>query len=95
MNPIIDLTNKLEEIAEVIKNAYRNELDKKEIDLLVDVYNNYFYAIQLLDNHSEIDYDFSRMFIMSNNKIQYRFSRIKNHRREARTAQRKERLKNL
>lgn len=77
--PIELLLEKLEEISDVIKRAYRNDLDKENIEELVEIYNQYFYAIQLIQSHSEIKYKFSRFIPYNNGKVTNRYCWVTKH----------------
>ena len=92
--PIDHLNERLHEIGRALKTAYRNDLDREDIDKLVAHYNHYWISIQLLASHHDIDYDFSRLFL-SQNRIQYRISRIRNHMKELYRMDKKSKQKNI
>ena len=88
--PINLLNERLHEIGLALKMAYENNLDKEAVEAIVDEYNKYWISIQLLDSHSEIKYQFSRMYL-SQGRLQYKISTVRNHRQALyRTRQRAE-----
>ena len=78
-SPIELLLERLDEVSDAVKKAYRNELDKETIEELVDVYNQYFFSVQLLQDHLEIKHKFSKFIPYINGKVGSRYCCIKTH----------------
>lgn len=77
--PIEILNERLEEISDVIRAAYRNDLDSEELDELIEVYNSYFMAVQLIQSHLDIKYKFSKFVRLRNNNVTNRYACVKTH----------------
>jgi hypothetical protein len=77
--PIELINERLEEISKTLKLAHKNRLDKTEIDKIIDIYNHYFYAVQLLQQHSQIPQYFSKLIQTTENHIYYRKTHLNRH----------------
>lgn len=73
------LYKRLTEITINLKNALNNDVPHNIIIKLVNQYNLYFTAIQLLDSHSEINHKFSYLRIDESKKASYSYKAIKRH----------------
>jgi hypothetical protein len=71
MKPIEMLNEKLDEISYAYRRAYRNKCDDETMEELTNRYNQYFFAIQLLNSFDEIPYRFSKLIYRKNNRNVY------------------------
>lgn len=53
-SPLDLLNERYEEIIKTLKEAHKNNLNDPELDNLIEYYNSYFVAIQLLESHQDI-----------------------------------------
>ena len=49
------LNERYEEITIALREAYKNRLSDEYIDKLIELYNKYFVALQLIDTNSDMD----------------------------------------
>tara|TARA_R100001480_G_scaffold124980_1_gene123206 strand:+ start:179 stop:460 length:282 start_codon:yes stop_codon:yes gene_type:complete len=78
-SPIDLLKNRLEEVSISLKSALNNNASSHDIKKITNIYNQYYVSLQLLDSHSEIDHNFSRLFVTHKGTIDYRMVNMKKH----------------
>ena len=69
--PLKLINQRLKEVTLQLKNALNNNLANDDINKLCRIYNDYFIAFQILQNHTEINHKFSRLYVNPKGKIIY------------------------
>ena len=69
--PLELIKQRLKEVTIELKNALNNDLEYSSISKLCNIYNDYFIAFQILQNHTEINHKFSRLYINPNKIVSY------------------------
>jgi hypothetical protein len=75
--PIEILGQRLHEISISLKQAYKNDLPKEDIEKLIKCYNEYYTSIQLIGSHLDISFKYSKLIITKTGYLGYKFTVLK------------------
>lgn len=76
--PIEILLDRLYEISVSLNTAKKNQCDEETVNELVEQYNQYFFAVQLIQSHTDINYRFTKVYSTPNGYY-YRHLNLKKH----------------
>ena len=77
-SPIETLINKHDDIARTYRHALRSGASESDLNKIIEKYNSYFVAIQLLQSHIDVRYKFSK-FVRTQSGLSNRYTFMHGH----------------
>lgn len=78
-SPLKSLLNTLRDISICLTEAYNNRCSPTEINEIKNLYNQYYFAVQLIGSHYDVPVKFTRLVNSNNGKLRYKESELDYH----------------